>query len=256
MMRLLTILMLAHRATDAGFVISGGAPRLLSGPKSVRITSEQVRLDMRDNDGVYDCTYVIQAPTATQIKIGFPDRGIGDEESRFMDSIDAAEAVDRKRPVYEGLEFFHLSVDGVDVSTALMSQSKASSLHVRQISLSKGTHRINANYHVRMGQANALSGAAIMTMRYEANYEGWAAPPMRSTVTVSFDSVLFDGDVQPFDQHKLDTPGAPENSQSWARFPAGTVVCSLKGATAMGKTLRFSFTNGLPTDFRIWLLGR
>lgn len=169
----------------------GGSPKILRGHPSVTMLYERVTIHVGRTSTTYDCTFKFKnTGPATSVRIGFPDRGFGANETADSEEIgQAKEKGTIKRP-YTMLEHFVSYVDGKRVETKLEgTQELAQSWHTKIVRFGAGeSHVIRNKFAVTGSGGICAAGMMLQDVRYIINTgASWKGNIEKAVVDVVFD---------------------------------------------------------------------
>lgn len=224
-----------------GGISFGGSPRLLSGHPSVAMASEVVVMTVGDEKVTVDCNFVFKnSGKATQVRMGFPDEGQGEQDP------DQGDTDWKKHKVFGSFRTFRSWVDGRAVPTKVVHAATPGKFwHTKVVRFGAGqTRRVRDVYTVNIG--GGITAKSMGSVR-QASYilhtgSSWRGNIGRSEIIVHF-SRAYPANLRLRPLGKQDG-----RSADWDRYGKATLLW--KGPTAprmRGRTLRFVRTNWRPT---------
>jgi len=245
---------------DDAAITFGGNPKALAGHKSVRMVRERVVVTVEKGTAKYDCTFYFQNQGAPcKVRIGFPDRGRGADETSHMEDVYNAKEKHKPIPAYQNLGHFRSWVDGKEVKTVLIPVGEeAASWHTKVVAFKGGQTRVvRDTFVMKYGSGLTSSGGAAEMRTYVMSTgASWKGNIGDAEVIVRFAKGVLPGAPKPIPAKITGQPqGDALGYKKWASVPKNGVLWSgFAMPSVRGNELRFHRRNFKPTQKSdIWL---
>ena len=244
---ILTSLALSSIAlADDGAMSFGGSPRLLTTHPSVRMARERVVVTVKPQGYHVDALFVFKNDgPGCKVRMGFPDQGVGADETSFDEMNAEAKAHGRKPTPFVGLEHFKSWVDGRETATQLVADDGAKSWHVKTVDFpAHGTRQVRVVYDAEGGGITE-GGPGVEQASYVMHTgASWKGTIGLAELVVRFPQGAKPKPVSLKSLHAKD----PRDLKDWGTRPQSTVVWSgFAPPKVVGNELRFTRRNLEPT---------
>jgi len=217
------------------------------------MVSERIVIDVNKKGASYNCTFVFRNEgPACKVRMGFPDRGEGAEETSYFEQLSEATSKKRPKPVFQDLTNFKSYVNGKPVKTEVVPvEEKPESWHVKTVTFGKGqTLTVRDTFSADFGFGLTRNGAAERRRYIMSTGASWKGKIGTAEVIVRFAKGLVPGQMRPYSLAKL-MPKKDDNGFSykgWPSLPKGAIVWTgFATPTVSGNQLRFFRRDFEPT---------
>lgn len=249
-----TLSVSAAALADDAAITFGGNPKALAGHKSVRMVRERVVVTINAKGATYDCRFVFHNEgDSCKVRMGFPDRGEGAEETSFDEKRYKAKADHLPPPVFHELTNFRSFVDGREVTTRLVGvDSQPASWHTKTVSFAKGqTRTIQDTFTADFGFGLTENGSLERRQYVMSTGASWKGTIGEAEVIVRFEKGVTSGPLSlfPLRKHVARKGYSGFSYRQWNTLPKGAVMWSgFATPSVRGSELRFYRRNFEPND--------
>lgn len=221
-------------SADDGYVVYGGAPKLMRSHPQIRMVSERVVMTVGRDRTTVDCRFVFRNEgRAANVSMGFPDYvGDGEESSD---------------PV---LEEFQSWVDGKRASTSFVASANHQNWHRKAVHFAAGQTRVVRDTYEFAFSKGATSSDGYLNERVYVMHTGasWKGKIGRAELIVRFQKGVIRAPLRLYPSRFV-AQGEPYTYQWWRTMPGGAVAWSgFAQPRAHGREIRFVRSNFEPGE--------